>query len=140
MSLSGPVASLAIDPLGQGRKIGHLGNIPMLTGGNPGISVVAEHALVVDRTHRSLVVRAIITRVHRPVAALLRIPAERQLLQCVVVSQVQVRPGVVAGTKYVVHALLVHVGFLAVESCLPTALKPRTAPLDHLEETVRSRM
>jgi hypothetical protein len=77
-----PVTSLAIDAFGNGIEKGHLCAAGMFERpGNPGISVVAEHALVVHGANRARKVRLIVPWAHVPIAALFGIPAQRQDLQ-----------------------------------------------------------
>src|SRR5215471_1822784 len=81
MARARSVASLAIDPLRERNHVSRLGPGFTLAGGDARVRVMAEHAFVMDRARRSLIIQAVITGIHRPVAALFRIPAERQLLQ-----------------------------------------------------------
>src|ERR1017187_6124640 len=98
---------------------------------NPGIGVVAEHALVPDQARSPRKIRPVVTRVHSPGTALFGVPSKRQLLQGVPVRQVKKGSRMIARTDDEIHLLLVDVGFLAIESDLPAALIILTAALDH---------
>ena len=99
---------------------------------------MAEHAGIVDDAGRSHIIGSVVSRRHRPVATLLRVPTQRQLLQRVVLSAVDVGSDVIAGTDYEVHQLLVDIGFMAVETHLPSALVVFAAAHDHFEVSVGS--
>src|SRR5207253_5110632 len=137
MTLSRSMAPLAIDAFWYRLQILRLRACFLVAVRNPRIRIVAEHALVVDDARGALVVRPVVARIHRPIAAFFRIPTKRQLLQRIAARQVKVSPGVVPRTHYEIDLLLLHIGFLTVEAELPAALIILAAPLDHGEVAVR---
>ena len=134
------MAPLAIDALRQRSGISRLGPGFPLRCGNSRIGVVAGHALVVDRARGPLVIQPVVARIHRPVAALFRIPAQRQLLERVPRGQVQKGPRMIAGAEHVIDLLLFDVGVPAVEPDLPSPLIEFAAPLEGFEVGVRCLM
>ncbi len=138
MALAWSVAALAIDSLREGIVEGHLrARRALLRFGNLRISVVTEDALVVHGAHRSRIVRLIVARRHVPIAALFRVPTERQDLERVPAGKVKIRSRMVAGTDHVIHGLLVDVGFFSAGPRLPAPLISLSAAFDHGEVTVR---
>src|SRR5262245_10394073 len=93
-----PVTPLAVNPSGERIQIHWLGKRLFVPFGNLWIPVVAKHAVVGDFAAKPIMVRAVISRVHRPMTALVRIPAERQFNECVARRLVQEGPRVIAGS------------------------------------------
>jgi hypothetical protein len=89
------VATLATDALRQvgGERL--RAPIRLVVGGNLGIGVVAEEALVADAARHAFMVGAVVAGRHAP-ALRLRIPGEGQLIELAVGQAVDVRPGVMA--------------------------------------------
>src|SRR6185436_9236903 len=95
--LPGPVTSLAINAFGNGIDKGHLRVSGMFERlGNPGIGIVAEHALVVHWANRAWVIRLIIPWAHVPIAALLGIPAQGQDLKRAAAGEMKIRLGMIS--------------------------------------------
>lgn len=67
-------------------------------GRNQRIGIVAEHALVVNDAGGALIVRAVVAWIHPPVTTVLRVPAERQLLQCIPAGKMEISSCVVSAT------------------------------------------
>ena len=105
VSAAGSMTSLAIDAFSQ---IGELSRRR--------IPVVAEEALVIvgNRPAKILVIGAIVAGAHRPVSALLGVPAYRQLDELTVGRSTQVSTGVIPGAHHKIDGLLDYVGFFAI--------------------------
>src|SRR5436309_11514455 len=93
-----PVTPLAVNPSRERIQVHWLGKRLFLPFGNLWIAVMAKHAIVGDFAAKPLMVRPIIARVHRPMAALVRIPAQRQFNEGVARRPVQESPRVIAGS------------------------------------------
>src|SRR3954468_6416541 len=102
MTAARAVTPLAIDAFGKRACVSRFGERLLVTGGDLWIGVVAEHAIVRDGAAEAIVVRTVVTGIHRPVAALLRVPAQRQFEQRVRAGPVEIRPRVVPGAHDVV--------------------------------------
>src|ERR1051326_6952228 len=137
VALTRTMTPLAVDALRYRRIILRFGARLLMAWRNSRIAVVTEHAFVVDDAGRALILRAVVARIHGPIAALFRIPAERQLLQRMAACQMQVRPRVISRTQHEIDLLLLDVGFLAVKSDLPAALIIFATAADHREVTLR---
>src|SRR5215472_5387153 len=85
-------------------------------------AVVAEHALVGDGSTEGGMIRAVVARVHGPIAAVLGVPGERQFHERIAAGAVQIRAHVIARADHKVDFLFEDVGLLAVETDLVTAL------------------
>ena len=81
MPTSRAMTPLAIDAFRKRPRINGFGERLLVSGRNSRIGVVAEHAIVGDRAAETVMVRPIVARVHRPVAALLGVPSQRQFDQ-----------------------------------------------------------
>ena len=92
------MASLAVDA--QRKLLRKPGFAPVAIGpgGQRGIGVVAEHAVVVDRAAEIGVPRLVVTRTHSP-AALLGIPGDGKLGQLAGRGKVQIAAGVITGSN-----------------------------------------
>src|SRR5258705_8915572 len=122
MGAPGAMAALAIDAIGDRsaknrRRSGSIGTLF-----NLGITVVAEHALIGDLAAKILLIGAVVTRIHGPVALFFGVPADWQLTEPTVGTLVQIGARVVSGPDNEVDLFLNHVGLFAVETNLVTAL------------------
>ena len=140
VTAAGTVAPLTIDAFRERSGIHGLGERLLVTRRNRGIRVVAEHAIVRDGAAEAVVIRTVVARVHRPVAALLGVPGQRQFDQRIAGGSMQVRARVIAGAHDVVDLLLHHVDLLAAGIELVAALIIFPVALKHREVAVRRLM
>ncbi len=140
VACSGPMTPLAIDAFRKRSTISRLRPALALRCRNARVGVVAEHALVVDRTRRALVIQPVIAWVHRPVTAVFRVPSERQLLERIARRQVQKGARVVARAEDIIDLLLFDVGVSAVKPDLPSPLIEFPGTFDGFEIRVRCLM
>src|SRR4051812_30378170 len=127
------VATLAVNAFRQGGRIDGARERLLMPSGNLRVGVVAEHALVGDGPAEALVAGAIVARIHGPVAAVLRVPAERQLDDRTFRRAIHIGAGVVARAHDVVDALLHYVDLRACGVELVTALKDLAVADRHRE-------
>src|SRR5881409_1453331 len=85
-------------------------------------------------------IRTVVTRVHRPVAALFGVPRKRQLDQLIAGGPMHVSADVIAGTQNVVDLLLEHIDLFAIGIDLVSALIVFAIAAEHGEIAVRCLM
>ena len=102
-----------------------------------GISVVAEHALVVHGANRARKVRLIVPWAHVPIAALFGIPAQGQDLKRAAACEMKIGERMISRADDEIDLFLVDIGLFAVESDLPAPLIVLAVARDHGEVTVR---
>ena len=92
------MAALAVDAFGKVAAKDGLAARSIVPGWNSWISIVAKNAFIGNQPAGGRMPR-IEPGAHRPVAALFRIPAKRQLDECSASSAMEIGAGVVARTK-----------------------------------------
>ena len=107
------VAALAIDSFGKIAGIDRFGEWLFIASGNARVSVVAEHAIVGNGAAEPFVIRAVVTGVHGPIAAVFGVTRQRQFDKSIASSSRDVSPSVKAGAHDVVDGLLHNVDFVA---------------------------
>ena len=139
MPRPGTVAALAVDARGQ--VPGETALLPVAVAGlgKPRIAVVAEHAGVADPPAEIVVAGMVVPGTHPPALAL-RIPAHRQLPQHPVLGQVQIGPGMVAGTHDVGDFQFEDVLFPALIVQLVASLVELAVALNHPVVAIRWRV
>src|SRR5947209_20599975 len=133
------MAALAVDAFGKVAAKNGLGARRVVPGWNLRVSIVAKNALVGHEPPRDRMPR-IESGAHRPVAALFRVPAERQLDECSASSALEIGTGVVTRTKDVVDPGLLDVSFFPAETDLPAPLVISAVANNHRVMRVRERM
>lgn len=131
-----PVTALAIDPTGERIEVDGLGQGLLMPIGNLWISVVAKHAVVGDFAAKPFMVWTVIAGVHRPMTALVGIPAQGKFDESVAGGSVQEGARVIAGAHDEVDWLLHHVDFAPVGPQLMPALEELSVSPQHGEVTV----
>src|ERR1700691_4756234 len=126
------MTALALDSLGQRQRVDRLGARIVMPGGDRGITVVAEHALVTDFSGggRIAVVEA---RIQRPVAAVFGIPGERKFDQRVADIAMQITADMIARSHDVIDLPFRGVFLLTAVSDLPDSLVVGSVLRDRLE-------
>src|SRR6188508_1952168 len=109
MSAPGSVAPLAVDTLGKGSWKYRLCAAGVGSFGNLWVAIVAEHALEGDPAPEVLMVGAVVARIHRPITALFRVPADWQLNNTAIGLLTQIRSGMISRTHDKVDLLFHHV-------------------------------
>jgi hypothetical protein len=83
---------------------------------------VAEHALVQDLATEAGVVGSVVAWIHRPIAALFRVPGQRQLEDPAFWRPMQIRSRMVARPHHQINLFFDHVCFTTVETDLVAPL------------------
>jgi len=86
------------------------------------IRVVTRHAVFVDRPLKVHVRWAVVAGTHRPDAAVLRVPTQRQLHKSAIAISMKKCPSVIARTDHEICRQLEHVRFSTVKSHLMATL------------------
>src|SRR5579864_4204344 len=92
-----PVASLAINSLRQDAAEERFRSKLVVSFGYVRIGVVTKHALQADPASRVGLIRLVVTRIHRPIPTVFRIPCERELEERARAGPVQVGADVISG-------------------------------------------
>src|SRR5581483_1292144 len=95
------------------------------------VGVVAEHAACGNRAAKVLLIFAVVTRAHRPISGLLRVPAYGQLDEFPLRIAMKIGARMVAGADHIVDLLLDNIGFFSMQSSLRALFVEPAIALQH---------